>query len=99
MQNYAVYHYDLFKEMKNSDTVLTDSYQENLITLLRTTNTIVLKVLGKYLEQCQVTKSYFIMKMPHAPNHSTIFTYILIKTYSFTLVQKANIGHTESMLL
>ena len=52
MQKYDVYHNDLIKEMKNSDTVLTDSYQENRNTLLQTTNTIVLKATRKDLEQC-----------------------------------------------
>ena len=52
---YRDYRNNLFKVIKESNIVLSDCNRENLALLLQTTNIIILKAIGNYLEQCQVT--------------------------------------------
>ena len=48
---------NIFKVIKESNTILSDCNGENLVTLLQTTctNITILKAIRNYLDQCQVT--------------------------------------------
>ena len=52
---YRVYRNNLFEVIKESTIMLSDCNRENLVLLLQITNIIILKAIGNYLEQCQVT--------------------------------------------
>ena len=54
-QKYKLFRDDLMKVIKDSSMILTDDNKDNLITALRTSNILVLKAIGNYLEQCHVT--------------------------------------------
>ena len=54
-EKYRVYRNNLFEVIKESDIILSDCNRENLVILLQTTNMIILKAIGNYLEQCQVS--------------------------------------------
>ena len=54
-EKYRSYRNNLFEVFKESNIILSDCNQENLVTLLQSTNIIILKAIANYLEQCQVT--------------------------------------------
>ena len=54
-QKYKLFRDDLMKVIKDSSMILTDDNKDNLITVLQTSNILVLKAIGQYLEQCYVT--------------------------------------------
>ena len=55
-EKYRIYRNNLFAVFKESNNILSNCNQENcLVTLLQTTKIIILKAIGNYLEQRQVT--------------------------------------------
>ena len=54
-QKYKLFRDDLMNVIKDSSIILTDNNIDNLIKVLRTSNILVLKAIGNYLEQCHVT--------------------------------------------
>ena len=54
-EKYRVHRNNLFEVIKEANIILSDCNRENLVILLQTTNMIILKAIGNYLEQCQVT--------------------------------------------
>ena len=54
-QKYKLFRDDLMKVIKDSNMILTDDNKYNLIIVLQTSNILVLKAIGHYLEQCHVT--------------------------------------------
>ena len=54
-QKYKLFRDDLMKVIKDSSMILTDDNKDNLITVLQTSNILVIKAIGHYLEQCHVT--------------------------------------------
>ena len=54
-QKYKLFRDDLMNVIKDSSIILTDNNIDNLIKVLQTSNILVLKAIGNYLEQCHVT--------------------------------------------
>ena len=47
-QKYKLFRDDLMKVIKDSNIILTDDNKDNLITVLQTSNKLVLKAIGHY---------------------------------------------------
>ena len=54
-QKYKLFRDDLMNVIKDSSIIFTDNKIDNLIKVLQTSNILVLKAIGNYLEQCHVT--------------------------------------------
>ena len=54
-EKYRVYRNNLFEVFKESNINLSDCNRENLVIVWQTTNIKILKAIGNYLQQCQVT--------------------------------------------